>query len=170
VFVTDLLTSSSFGNIWYWLFMAITWSTLCHWILGVPYDMVLDAERKGGTFESNCEAMIQAHVLRVTTIFQSGGVAIIAGVAFVLALLATIGFGFLFEGAIAAFMMLTPIVLVMGASVHLAFQIQREGLSGPAVRSRMGWRRFWNQVIGLISIVCSASTAVMLDIIRTTPI
>ena len=30
----------SFSNLWYWIALAVLWSTVSHWVLGVPFDMV----------------------------------------------------------------------------------------------------------------------------------
>jgi hypothetical protein len=36
---------TSFFNVWYWVLTIATWTQVCHRTLGVPYDMILRAER-----------------------------------------------------------------------------------------------------------------------------
>ncbi len=44
--IFDLIDMRSFSNLWYWIALAVTWSSTSHWVLGVPFDMVLRARRK----------------------------------------------------------------------------------------------------------------------------
>ncbi len=52
----------SFSNLWYWIALAVTWSTASHWVLGVPFDMVLRARRHGGDAERDLEDMVRVNV------------------------------------------------------------------------------------------------------------
>ena len=49
---TDSLFSTidlrSFSNLWFWLMLAVAWSNVTHFVMGVPFDMVQRAKRKGG--------------------------------------------------------------------------------------------------------------------------
>ncbi|MDO7630423.1 MAG: component of SufBCD complex, partial [Loktanella sp.] len=49
--ILQVIDLRSFSSLWYWLFIAIAWSTVSHWVLGVPYDMVQRAKRQGGQAE-----------------------------------------------------------------------------------------------------------------------
>ena len=48
---TDSLFSTidlrSFSNLWFWLMLAVAWSNVTHYVMGVPFDMVQRAKRKG---------------------------------------------------------------------------------------------------------------------------
>ena len=44
--VFELIDMRSFSNLWYWIALAVTWSSASHWVLGVPWDMAIRA-RKG---------------------------------------------------------------------------------------------------------------------------
>jgi hypothetical protein len=43
--VTEVIDLRSFSNLWYWIVLAIMWSSLSHWTLGVPYHIVARARR-----------------------------------------------------------------------------------------------------------------------------
>jgi hypothetical protein len=43
--VTEVIDLRSFSNLWYWIVLAILWSSLSHWTLGVPYHIVARARR-----------------------------------------------------------------------------------------------------------------------------
>ena len=41
--IFELIDMRSFSNLWYWIALAVMWSTASHWVLGVPWDMVIRA-------------------------------------------------------------------------------------------------------------------------------
>ena len=41
--IFELIDLRSFSNLWYWLGLSIFWSTVGHWVLGVPHDIVYPA-------------------------------------------------------------------------------------------------------------------------------
>jgi hypothetical protein len=45
--VTEVIDLRSFSNLWYWIVLAILWSSLSHWTLGVPYHIVTRARLPG---------------------------------------------------------------------------------------------------------------------------
>ena len=44
----DVIDFRSFSNLWFWIVLAVAWSTASHWVLGIPFDMVMRARRHGG--------------------------------------------------------------------------------------------------------------------------
>ena len=46
--IFELIDMRSFSNLWYWIVLAVLWSSVSHWVLGVPFDMVQRAKRHGG--------------------------------------------------------------------------------------------------------------------------
>ena len=43
--VFEVIDMRSFSNLWYWIGLAVLWSSVSHWVLGVPYDSILRAKR-----------------------------------------------------------------------------------------------------------------------------
>ena len=44
----EVIDLRSFSNLWYWIALAVLWSSISHWVLGVPHDMIHRARREGG--------------------------------------------------------------------------------------------------------------------------
>nr|MDJ0826631.1 component of SufBCD complex [Rhodobacter sp.] len=63
--VFELIDMRSFSNLWYWIALAVLWSTSSHWILGVPFDLVQRASRYGGEAEVDLTDLVRINVNRV---------------------------------------------------------------------------------------------------------
>jgi hypothetical protein len=46
--VFEVIDMRSFSNLWYWIALAVLWSSTSHWVLGVPFDMIQRARRRAG--------------------------------------------------------------------------------------------------------------------------
>ena len=46
--ILDVIDPRSFSSLWYWIVLAVAWSSASHWVLGVPFDVVTRARRHGG--------------------------------------------------------------------------------------------------------------------------
>lgn len=137
-----------------------------HWTIGVPIDAVMRAEKQGGVFEEHLDALVEINVYRLKYYTEKVGVFAAAFICFVLASLAALGFWFWNEIFIALFMLLTPLMLVAGFSVRFAYKIDREGWRGAELRKKIKWRRFWNQSIGMCSIVFTTVVSMVFQLDR----
>lgn len=52
----DFIDFSTFSSIWYWLFLALAWSSRTHWTIGAPFDAVIRADKRGGKWEDDLDA------------------------------------------------------------------------------------------------------------------
>ncbi len=156
---------TSFWSLWYWVLMIITWSMTSHWTIGVPFDAVVRADRQGGVFAEHLDTLVEINVHRLLYYFERGGVFFAAFVGFVLAGLGTLGIYFGNEVALAFFMLLAPLSLVMAFSVRFAYRVRQEGWRGSELRTHMRWRRFWNQVIGILAISAASAVAVWINLV-----
>lgn len=150
--VFELIDMRSFSNLWFWVALAVMWSTASHWVLGVPYDMVLRARRSGGQSEIDLEDMVRINSNRLLFIGRVSGLWLLALVCFVLTALAIVGFSFEIEFAQAVFLLMFPMSLVGLMSLSTAAKIQAEEASGELLRKRLAKHRIWVQVIGMVSI------------------
>lgn len=153
------ISFKSFSSIWYWIMTGIAWSMTCHWTLGVPYDALVRAHAKGGQIAADTEALAHLNISRIIGFFESGAAIAVAVVAFFLAILATFGFGYGYELAQAMFMLLMPLLIVQALNIRLAFRLHAAQPDGVTLRKALVGRRFWNQVIGLTSIVMATIMA-----------
>lgn len=154
--IFDLIDLRSFSNLWYWIALAVTWSSASHWVLGIPYDMVLRARRAGGQAEADLEDIARINVSRILYIVREAGVILLAMLAFALTTLALLGFVYKVEFAQAVFLIAAPLTVVGLMSVATARRIAEEGDRGEALRRRLALHRVGVQVIGMISTFVTA--------------
>lgn len=150
--VLELIDFRSFSNLWYWIALAVVWSSASHWVLGVPWDLVLRAKRKAGTFEDDFHALVRVNTNRILYIADVAGLWLVGIVSFVLTGLAVLGFSYRVEFAQAVFLIAMPMSFVGSMSVRTSRQIRGDDLRGDALRKRLARHRFWVQFVGMISI------------------
>ena len=146
----------SFSNLWFWIVLAVMWSTTSHWVLGVPFDMVLRARRQGGQAEEDLEDLVRINVNRLLYIGQVSGLWLLGFVCFGLTMLALLGFVYGTEFAQALFLLAFPMTLVGALSLSTARLIRSEHATGELLRKRLTRHRLYTQIIGMISIFVTA--------------
>ncbi len=154
--VFEVIDMRSFSNLWYWIGLAVVWSTTSHWVLGVPYDMVLRARRKGGEAETDLEDMVRINTNRILHIVRVSGLWLLALVCGCLTMLALLGFLYDVEFAQALFLLAFPLSIVGLLSLRTADRIRREGESGEVLRRRLVRHRVATQFIGMFSVFVTA--------------
>ena len=146
----------SFSNLWFWIALAVTWSTASHWVLGVPYDMVLRARRVGGQAERDLEDIARVNVNRVLYIARVSGPWLIGILFFLLTSLALLGFVYRVEFAQALFLLGAPLSGVAVLNVSTAQRIEGENATGPLLHKRLMRCRLYTQMIGTFAIFVTA--------------
>lgn len=154
--VLDLIDLRSFSNLWYWIALAVTWSTASHWVLGVPFDMVLRARRQGGQAMADLEDMVRINVNRMLYISNEAGVLLLAIWCCVLTMLVLLGFWYQVEFSQAVFLLVFPLSIVGHFRVRTARKISEMGENGENLCLRLNRHRIVVQVLGMISIVVTA--------------
>lgn len=152
----ELIDMRSFSNLWFWIVLAVTWSTASHWVLGVPYDMVLRARRQGEQAEVDLEDMVRINVNRLLFIAQVSGLWILGFACFGLTMLVLLGFVYGMEFAQAVFLLAFPLSLIGALSLSTARLIQSENSAGERLRKRLTRHRLYTQIIGMVSIFVTA--------------
>ncbi len=152
----EVIDMRSFSNLWYWIAVAVTWSTMSHWVLGVPFDMLQRARRQGGQAEADFEAMARINVNRLIWISDTAGVWLVVLGSAVITALATLGFWYDVEFAQAVFLLAFPLSAIMALSISTARQIRAGDDAGEALKRRMMRHRFWTQAIGMLALVVTA--------------
>ena len=150
--VFEMIDMRSFSNLWYWISLAVLWSTSSHFVLGVPFDIVVRASRQGGEAQKDLEAIVRVNVNRLLYISGVAGTMLLSGTCFFLSVLVTLGFFYGIEFAQAAFLLLGPMSIVFFMSIATARRLHEQGVEGTALRKMITRHRFWVQVVGLISI------------------
>ena len=150
--VFELIDMRSFSNLWYWISLAVVWSTASHWVLGVPYDMVTRAKRHGGEAETDLQALVRINTARLLYIAQVSGLWLMGIVCFLLTVLATLGFWYGIEFAQALFLILAPMSLVGALSVRAARRVSAGSGAGPELYRQLLRHRITTQGIGMLAI------------------
>ncbi|SPH17805.1 hypothetical protein DEA8626_01332 [Defluviimonas aquaemixtae] len=154
--IFDLIDLRSFSNLWYWIALAVTWSSASHWVLGIPYDMVMRARRLGGQAEADLQDIARINISRILYIGREAGMILVTIGAFFLTALAILGFWYHVEFCQAVFLLALPLSIVGLLSLSTAARIEAEGDTGEALRRRLAIHRLTVQVIGMISIFVTA--------------
>jgi len=152
--VTQVIDLRSFSNLWYWIVLAILWSSLSHWVLGVPFDMVMRARRgDAGSFD-DMQALARINVNRILTLSARGGLFATAFVAFVLTSLAVLGWVYRVEFCQALFLLVFPMVVVGGMSIITATRLRQQEFAELIRTLRM--HRLRVQLTGIMFIFLTA--------------
>lgn len=154
--IFEVIDMRSFSNLWYWIALAVVWSSASHWVLGVPYDMILRARRRGGQSMADLEAIVGVNVRRLMLITSVAGLWIIGLGAMLLTVLGILGFSYDIEFAQAVFLIAFPLSFVGLLSVASASTIAEEGSAGEQLCRRLVRHRFWVQLVGMVSIFVTA--------------
>jgi hypothetical protein len=152
----EVIDMRSFSNLWYWIALAVVWSSVNHWILGVPYDMVVRAKRQDGQAQIDLEDMVRINVNRYLYIGEVSGLWLLGFSCFMLTMLALLGFVYAVEFAQAVFLLALPLSLVGVLSMSTARLIFLEGATGERLRRRLMRHRLYTRIIGMLAIFVSA--------------
>ena len=168
--VFELIDMRSFSNLWYWIALAVLWSTASHWVLGVPFDMVHRAGRDGGQAEIDLADLVRINISRILFVVDRSGPWLIAFTMTVLASLVTLGFYYDVEFAQALFFLAGPMAIIGGLSVRTSRRIRRDAAQGEVLRRMMSRHRLITQIIGVISIFVTALWGMAQNLLVTGPL
>ena len=152
----EVIDMRSFSNLWFWIGLAVIWSSVNHWVLGVPYDMITRARRHGGKAQEDLELLVRINSDRMLHIAQVSGLVLLGFLAFVLTSLAILAFWYGVEFAQATFLLALPLSSVGALSLAAARRIAQENPAGDDLHRRLGRHRLKTQVIGMVSIFVTA--------------
>lgn len=154
--VFELIDMRSFSNLWFWIALAVLWSTASHWVLGVPFDMVIRARRQGGQTAQDLDTLAGINVRRLLYIGRVSGLWLVAFGTAILTSLALLGFWYRIEFAQALLCLMLPMALVGGLSLRTARRIEAEAAQGPLLWKRLTRHRIAVQAVGMLSILVTA--------------
>ncbi len=150
--IFELIDMRSFSNLWYWIVLAVLWSTASHWVLGVPFDMISRAKRHGGQAQDDLETMVRINTGRMLYIVRAAGSWLVAIWAFVLTMLVLLAFVYDIEFAQAVLFLYLPFSILMLLSLRTSLLIEAGENTGDALHRRLLRHRISTQVLGMISI------------------
>jgi len=152
----EVIDMRSFSNLWYWIALAVTWSQASHWVLGVPFDMVLRARKHGGQAAEDLDQIARIYVGRFVYMMTVAGPILVLMAFFILSALAVLGFWYRVEFAQAVLLILFPLTIVGALTMNTAWLIDRQGESGEILQRHLARHRTHVQIVGMISIFATA--------------
>jgi len=155
--ILDVIDLRSFSSIWYWIVLAVVWSTTSHWVLGVPFDIVLRARRHGNEAMADLEAIVRVNVTRMLYITRESGLWILGFLAFFFTFLLLLAFWYRIEMAQAIALIAVPLTLIGFLSLSVAVRIESTQPSGDDLIRHMVRHRLWTQIVGMISVFVTAT-------------
>ncbi|MEL6409253.1 MAG: component of SufBCD complex [Pseudomonadota bacterium] len=155
--IFELIDMRSFSNLWFWIMLAVLWSTTSHWVIGVPWDMVVRARKNDD--QQNLEDLhdiVRINCNRILLISKEVGLLLTGFMGFVLTTLGMLAFGSGNEFCQALFLLAFPMSLVALLSLQTARAIRDKELYAEALYRRMNQHRIITQGIGMVSIFVTA--------------
>jgi len=156
--VFEVIDLRSFSNLWYWIGLAVLWSSVSHWVLGVPHDAILRARR--GTPETamrDLNDLARVNVNRILYIVDVSGAWLAMFGSAVITGIGITAFYYDVEFAQAVFFMVVPMTVLGALSVFTARRIRQRELMGEALIGMLMKHRFVTQLIGVVSIFVTAA-------------
>ena len=154
--LVDVIDFRSFSSLWYWIVLAVVWSSASHWVLGVPFDLIMRARRHGGQAAADLQDLTRINMGRILHIAQVSGVWVVAIVTFLLSGLLVLALWYGIEFAQALLFLALPMTLVGALGVRAAQSIEGSAAHGEDLVRRLMRHRFWTQVIGMLAIFATA--------------
>jgi hypothetical protein len=150
--IFEVIDMRSFSNLWFWIALAVVWSSASHWVLGVPWDLVTRAKRAGGEAVRDVETLAQIYASRLVHVAEVSGLVMTVLVSFVLTSLALLGFAYGVEFAQAVFLLGLPMTWVGWISLGAARRVRRDDPKGDDLLSLLHRHRIKVQAIGMTAI------------------
>jgi hypothetical protein len=158
--IFEFIDTRSFTSIWFWMAVAVMWSSLSHYVMGVPFDMVVRARRQGGRALEELELMVSLQVARRVHVAEVSGLWLVGLSTAAITVLGLLGFFYRLQFAQALFLMLLPASAVGVLGVLAARRLDRDPLGGEALCAFLGRQRMFVQGLGMLSIVVTAAWAI----------
>ena len=150
--IFEVIDMRSFSNLWFWIALAVLWSTVSHFVLGVPHDLIRRAHREGGQSLHDVETMAHIYVRRLLYIARAAGVLLITVISFLVTGLLVLALFYAVEFAQAVLCLLLPMLVIGALTLRTCLIIEIGQLTGDALLSRLGRHRITVQTIGMFSL------------------
>jgi hypothetical protein len=154
--IFEVIDFKSFSNLWFWIGLAVIWSTVSHWVIGVPFDMLSRARRYGGQADRDFEDMVRINVNRLALISRISGLWLVGAGAGAITSLGLLGFAYGVEFAQAIFLMGFPLGIVAVMSFRTAMRIRLDAPEGEALKDILVRLRQRIQFVGVGALTVTA--------------
>ncbi|KAJ56801.1 component of SufBCD complex [Actibacterium mucosum KCTC 23349] len=150
--VFELIDMRSFSNLWFWIALAVLWSSTSHWVVGVPWDLIQRAARKGGQAMEDMQDLTRININRILYITDVSGLWLMTFACFAITTLGVLGFYYQIEFGQALFLLGLPMSIVGLLTIRTARKIRAKELAGDALVRCFRLHRIAIQIVAMISI------------------
>ncbi|HEY0276422.1 MAG TPA: component of SufBCD complex [Paenirhodobacter sp.] len=157
--ILDLIDTRSFASLWYWIAVAVSWSLASHWVLGVPWDMVMRARRGPPQAAQDLIALTGLSLRRLLGFGRRSGVGLTVGASCLATLLLVLGFGYGIEFAQALAFIVVPQMVVAALSLHRAKRLEpviEAGIAAADLIAALARHRLLVRATGVVSVTLTA--------------
>lgn len=154
--IFQVIDFGSFSSLWYWIVVAVAWSTASHFVLGVPYDLIQRAKRVGGDAEDDVVDLARLSVKRQLNIASMAGVWLLGFACFLLTTLFVLGVWYEIELALAVLLLALPMTILGAIRLSTCRLIAAENPEYPDLLRILTRHRIVTQVIGMFAIFITA--------------
>ena len=152
----EVIDMRSFSNLWFWIVLAVVWSSASHWVLGVPYDLVTRARRGGEQARQDLNDLVRINCNRLLFIARRSGMWLLGIISFFLTSLAVLAFIYEVEFAQAIVLLGLPMSFVGLINLSTARLIEQRGARDELLWRLLARHRVYVQIIGMVSIFVTA--------------
>jgi len=146
----------SFSSVWYWMAVAVVWSSVSHFVLGIPYDLIQRAKRHEGQVLVDLEDVVRVNVNRFMHIGETAGLFLASFATFLLTGLLVLGFFYWIELAQAIFLLAFPLSIVGMVTLSTARKISVSDPKGEDLFGVLHRHRLITQSIGMCALFVTA--------------
>ncbi|WP_106744210.1 component of SufBCD complex [Yoonia maritima] len=161
-----VLDVHTFSNLWYWIMVCTCWMIVSHWIIGVPFDMILRARRFGAQAGSDLEALVDINVRRIQALVQEGGGLAVGLLAFILTSVVVSALYYRLEVAQGVMLLVLPITFVGGINVFASKRLSQNPLQGAELSKYLIRLRLIIQLIAMVSVFISAAYGMLFSLMQ----
>ena len=155
--VFEVIDMRSFSNLWFWIALAVLWSSVSHWVIGVPFDMIVRARReKTGPAMDDLNALVHINARRMLYISETAGVLIILFGSTLFTALVIMAAFYSVEIAQAVLLLGGPLTILYFMTLRTSAKIENGGEYGEEMIRRLMRHRFATQLLGVVSIFFTA--------------
>lgn len=148
--------------------VAVVWSSVSHFVLGVPYDLIQRARRYGDQALTDLEDVVRVNVNRFLHIGTTAGLFLAAFIMFFLTGLFVLAFFYWVELAQAVFLIAFPLCVIGLVTLATAKKIHDSQPKGDELFAALHRHRLITQSIGMVAIFFTAMFGMYenLDVVR----
>lgn len=162
--IFEVIDLRSFSNLWFWIALAAIWALASHFVLGVPFDLVARAERRGGQARDDLTDLARVQITRLLEYTTTGGVLLAALAGFVFSALLLLAFFYRIEFAQALLFILVPMAIILAMSHRAALAIVAADPDAGELIRHLKRHRLRVQILGMVSIFFTAMWGMWVNI------